>query len=323
MTVQGTQLPALTYPVMPFQFFLALIIAATLWSHGAIAAPDRTEATNALFRQNLETLVKKSDLSAGVAIKDLTSGEEFLVNGDAVFPQGSAIRLHLIAELFRQAAAKKFSLDEPRPLPASARTGGSGVLRHMTPGTVSMSLRDYATLVITVNDNSAANFLTDVVGMENVNAALVAQGTPEIKFRRRAASRLDTPPAPENIGTPRSVMRALELLHRGAVVDRATSDAIIAVLVLPEASYFRRELPSFVPFAGRSGSGSSHRCEAGIVLVPKRPYVLCVMIKDLRWSRERGRNHASADALIGAVTRLAQEHFMPKGASPAQSKRSK
>lgn len=294
-----------------------------MWSHRASAAADASDATNAQLRQNLEALVKKSGLHAGVAIKDLVSGDEFLVNSDEVFPQGGSIRIHLIAELFRQAAAKKLSLDEVRPLPASARTGGSGVLRHMTPGTVSMSLRDYATLVITVNDNSAANLLTDIVGMANVNASLAAQGTPEIKFRRRAVSRLDAPHAPENIGTPRAVMRALELLHRGAVVDRATSDAIIEVLALPEASHFKRELPGFIRFAGRSGSGPNHRCEAGIVLVPKHPYVLCVMIKDLRLSRERTRDYSTADALIGAVTRLAQERFMPVVAASTHFNRTK
>ena len=303
---------------MHFRSFLLLPIAAIVWSPGAAVAAD---GSNAQLRQNLEALVRKSGLQAGVAIKDLGSGDECLVNGDGVFPQGGSIRIHLIAELFRQAAAGKFSLDEVRSLPAAARTGGSGVLRHMSPGTVSMSLRDYATLVITVNDNSAANFLTDIVGLENVNRSLAAQGTPEIKFQRRAVSRIEAPNAPENIGTPRAVMRALALVHRGEVVDRATSAAIIEVLSLPEVSYFKRELPSFIRFAGRSGSGSNHRCEAGIVLVPNRPYVLCVMIKDLPVGLGRSRDYSKADALIGDVTRLAQERFMPRVAAPPNGKR--
>src|ERR1051326_3085327 len=172
-------------------------------------------AEPANLQRDIEAAVKNSRFTAGVAIKDLASGEEFLVDPDGVYPQGSCIRIHLVAELFRQAAAGKLSLKEPRKLPESDVTGGTGVLRYMQRDTLTMTLRDYAVLMIGANDHTAANFLTDIVGMENVNASLAAQGTPEIKFRRRAISRRDAPGGLENEGTPRSVMRAVELLHAG------------------------------------------------------------------------------------------------------------
>lgn len=266
----------------------------------------------ARFERTLAELVEKSGMQAGYAIKDLVQGDEFIRGGDTVFPQGSSIRIHLIAELFRQAAAGKFSVNEVRPLPEAARVGGYGVLRFMD-ARVALTLRDYAVLTITVNDNTAANFLTDIVGIENVNASLEAQGTPEIRFRRKAISRREAAPnLPENVGTPRSVMRALELIYRGAVVDRATSDAILEVLALPEISYFQRELPPGVKFAGRSGSGPSFRCDEGIVLLEKRPYVFCVMIKDLASGPSlRRREYSRADGLIGQISRAAIEYFDP------------
>jgi beta-lactamase class A len=270
------------------------------------AAPNQ-----ATFERELNALVKSSGLNVGVAIKDLVTNEEFLIGADGVFPQGSCIRIHLISELYRQAAAGKLSVDEIRTLPESARTGGTGVLRYMKPGSVSMSLRDYAVLIISANDHSAANFLTDIVGLENINASLAAQGTPEIKFQRKTVSRSEAKGLPENEATPRATMRALELLYRGAVVDRATSDAIIEVLAVPEVSYFRRDLPPGVLYAGRSGSGPTMRCDAGIVLLSDRPFVLCVMVKDLPISsRPRAyHDYSKADEFIASVTHLAMQYF--------------
>ena len=181
-----------------------LFLAGAAWAAGA-------EASSVFRARITREATRLPGFSVGVAIKDLRSGEEFLVNPDAEFPQGSTIRIHLVTELFRQAAAGRLSVDEVRPLPDSVRTGGFGVLRHLGHGTVSLSLRDYAALMMMVNDNTAANFLTDILGMDNVNSSLAAQGTPEIRFRRKAVSRRDAPAdLPENTGTPRAAMRALE-----------------------------------------------------------------------------------------------------------------
>jgi len=269
---------------------------------------------SAFFQKMLVESASSAKMTAGIAIKDLVSGEEFLFNADDVFPQGSSIRIHIVAELYRQAASKKISVDEVRSFPESARTPGFGVLTHMEKGTVLMSLRDYAVLMIMVNDNSAANFLTDVLGMDNINASLAAQGTPEIKYRRKAMPRKEAQSLPDNIGTPRSVMRSLELLQRGEVVDRATSDAILKILALPEVSYFRRNLPPGVAFAGRSGSGQGARCDVGIVKLKDRPYILCVMLKDLDAGATPGGgpNFTKADAFIGNITKLAQQYFSAK-----------
>lgn len=294
---------------------LRWFIPAAALCLAAAAAPADPSAK--ALQSALDKAADRSGLEVGFAIRDLVRGQEFLRQPDVVFPQGSSIRIHLIAELFRQAAAGRLDLDEPRAVPEGARTGGTGVLRYLGAGSVRMSLRDYAALVVTVNDNIAANLITDVVGMERVNAALEAQGTPEIRFLRRAVSRRVQPDAPDNEATPRATLRALQLLHEGKVGGRETSDRIVEILSLPEVSYFRRDLPAAVRFAGRSGSGPRFRCDAGIVLVPERPYVLTVMVKGLDASNPR-RGHPEADVLIGQLSRLAYEYFSGAKAAPAK-----
>lgn len=283
---------------------------------GSMRAEIETTSAATRFRENLSKLAKDAGLSVGIAIKDLRTGEEFLVNEDTEFPIGSCIRIHLVSELFRQAAAKKLSVDEVRPLPDSARARGFGVLRYMSSGTVSMSLRDYAVLMVMVNDNTATNLLSDVLGLENVNASLAGQGTPELKFIRRSGQPPESGPrGPENVGTPRSAMRALELIQQGRVVDRATSDRIVEVLSVPEISYFRRGLPAGTRFAGRSGSGPSFRSDQGIVLLEDRPYVFCVMLKGLASGRGDRSLSAKADSLISSVSLLAIAYFSKPGAA--------
>jgi beta-lactamase class A len=290
-------------PLRALGTFLLVIAGTTV-----LRSAEASRVTS--FRERLQAAATVPGYTVGLAIHDLVTGHEFLVNPDRVFPQGATIRIHLVTELHRQAAAGRLSLDDVRPLPESARTGGFGVLRHLGHGSVSMSLRDYAALMLMVNDNSAANFLTDVLGMDNVNASLVAQGTPQLKFQRRAISR-HTAPAdlPENEGTPRAAMQALLLIQRGEVVNRATSDAIIEMLALPEAAPFRRDLPPGVRFAGESAGNQIMRCEEGIVLIPGRPYVYCAMYVRSATAGPAGRTVAPDDPLE-RISRLALDYFV-------------
>jgi hypothetical protein len=305
MRLAGAAGAALLHLAMLLRLLASLLLA--LAGTSALAAAE--SARSAAFLSQLRAAASTPGYQVGFAIKDLVTGEEFLHQPDRVFPQGAAIRIHLVTELHRQAAAGKLSLSEVRLLPEAVRTGGFGVLRHLGHGTVSLSLRDYAALMLMVNDNTAANFLTDVLGMANVNASLVAQGTPELKFQRRAISRHAAPPdLPENEGTPRAAMRALALIHEGKVVDRATSDAILEILALPESAPFRRDLPPGVRFAGESGSSPTMRCEEGIVLLAEHPYIYCAMYTRPAGREQQGRTFAANDPLE-QLSRIALDYF--------------
>src|SRR5436190_12591206 len=91
-------------PVLPLLRIFLFAIGASLV--GAVRAGSAVALDKADFEKELNALVKTSGLNAGVAIKDLAGGDEFLLGADAVFPQGSSIRIHLVCELYRQASTK-------------------------------------------------------------------------------------------------------------------------------------------------------------------------------------------------------------------------
>lgn len=287
------------------------------------AARGAERSPLAELERPITALLKGANFKVAVAIKDLSSGEELLVNPDESMPIGSSVRIHLVAELYRQAAEGRVSLAEVRPLPESARTGGLGVLRFMGAGTVAMSLRDYASLIVTAADNTAANFVTDVVGMEAVNASLQRDGLAEIQFRRRAVSRRLNPDAPENVGTARACLRALERLQRGQLVDRATSDAVLDLLSLPEVGYVRRDLPAGVAFAGLSASAPGMRCDQGIVRLKNRPYIFCVLMAGAAITSPRSAGAGAADQLMTSLSRTTWRFFSARAAAPVPTQASK
>lgn len=285
-----------------------------------LAVPLRADErlSRALFQRLLDNAAARvPDVRVGIAIKDLTSGDEFLVNADQSFPHSSTIRVYVLEELYRQAAAKKISLDEFRPFPEAARTPGFGVLQYTRPGGVTMSLADYGMFMTVINDNSATNLLIDTLGMAAINESLAAQGTPEIKLQRKAVPRKEGgPPAPENVGTPRADMRAMELLYGGQVVDRATSNEILRVLALPKPGFLRSVLPSSVRFAGKTGLNQTVHCEIGIVSLEQISFIFCVMAEAARPPVTREvppPENRAVDRAVAEVAKQTLTYFNAKG----------
>ena len=138
--------------------------------------------------QKLETKIADIDRNLdgvmGVAIEDLTSGQKFALRGDDVFPQASSIKTAVLAELYRQAQSGKLKLTDIYTVQSSDLVADSSIMGGLTPGITRITLRDLATMMVAVSDNSATNVLIDRVGMENVNAMLDYLGLPHTRLRR-------------------------------------------------------------------------------------------------------------------------------------------
>ena len=170
------------------------------------AAPNSAVAKQEVLWQKLESSINDVDHYLdgvlGVAVLDLTSGKNFVLHGDEVFPQASSIKIAVLAELYRQAQAGKLKLTDMYTVQASDLVPDSSIMGGLTPGVTRITLRDLATMMIAVSDNSATNVLIDRVGMENVNALLDSLGLAHTRLRRKMMDLKAASEGRENISTP-------------------------------------------------------------------------------------------------------------------------
>ncbi len=280
-----------------YKLFYSLIAAAAIFSQSF----SQTTLLIDKFSSQLHTIADTSNCIVGVAIKDLVTGEKFLINENEIFPQASAIKIHILAELYRQAAEKKLSLTDVVPLSSAFKVGGSGILNSLD-NNVSMSLRDYAVLMIVLSDNSATNLLIDKVGMDNVNASLEKIGAAHTKLQRVMMDYKAAAEGKENISTPADVMMVLEKMHAGEIVNKAACDDMLSIMRIDKDTPMRQGIPANVQIADKSGDIEGVRCDVGIVYVPNHPFILCVMTKLLQEDSE-------GEKIITAVSRLAFNYF--------------
>ncbi len=250
----------------------------------------QTPAKQQLLWQKLDATLHEVDRNLdgvmGVAIKDLTSNHTILLQPDEVFPQASSIKIAVLVELYRQAQQGKLKLTDLYTVQKSDLVQDSDLMGGLTPGITRVTLRDLATMMIAVSDNSAANVLIDRVGMENVNAMLDSLGLTHTRLRRKMMDVKAAAEGRENVSTPREMMTLLEALYRGKMLNPEMTDDFFTVLSTHKDSYLPRDLPDGLKIANKPGDLEGVRNDSGVVFVQNGPYIICVMMTYLHRERE-------------------------------------
>jgi beta-lactamase class A len=258
------------------------VLAALLMTAPARAQAPAPPPASALQADLKAQLVRTLDRTAatldgvvGYIVTDLTTNERVAARLEReAFPTASAIKLSVLYEMLKQAEAGSLQLDTPSPVNRSQLAGGSGVLQHLT--TPSLSLRDHATLMIMVSDNSSTNIVIQAVGMDKVNARMAALGLGDIRLRRLMMDDAAVKRGDENVASPQSLARIAELLWRGEGLKPDSHQAALGMLRLVSGS-IRQAVPGRVPVYAKTGGLPGVTTEAGVVAVEGRPFAISVM----------------------------------------------
>ena len=282
----------------------AFLLFAAAASAGAQTPPVPSELRGK-FEKRVQEISARVDGVVGYAIVDLTTGERIGHLEHETFPTASAIKLAIVYELFKQAGEGKVRLDETMTLDRRQAVGGTGVLVEM--GTPTLSIRDYAVLMVTLSDNTATNVLIDRLGMDRIAARMQGLGLGGTKLRRHMMDTAAARRGDENVSTPDDLVRLLKAMNDG--MPKA-----IELLKKPKENRLRKGLPEGVASADKSGELEGVRVDAGIVFAKNRPYILCVMTTFLK-------DEAEGERAIVDISRAAYEYFSRLGAGGALGRR--
>lgn len=253
---------------------------------GAALAPAAPAAAQDAHRRILASKLQArleavaSDFAgvAGVQVVDLTSGQRFGVNEDLVFPQGSAIKIPVLLELFRRAEDEPGLLERRVEVTADVQTGGSGVIERFGEGTSALSLHDLAVLMIVLSDNTATNILIEEVGMDAVNRLMDRLDAPRTRLQRKMIRPEASARGDENLSTPGEAADLMRRIHECELPMSADAcRRVREILEIPKGGPLPEPISGDVPVAWKPGGIEGVTTAWGLVGLPDRPYALTVM----------------------------------------------
>jgi beta-lactamase class A len=280
-----------------------------------------TQAQQQTPLQRLEASILRTTRSInatwGIYVKSLESGEEIAVDADRQMETMSTIKIPLMIEAFEQIKAGKFKLTDKYTFVEKDSEPGTGTIQRLDYGAV-MTVKDLITMMIIVSDNTATEVLFRMVGgPDAVNARMQALGlktTRAMNVPSKWFPALRSAPTTEQFyrdgkfpfgfSTPREMGRLLEMMERGTLVDKPSSDLMLRIM---RGQLYRTRIPRYV-----TGYTIPHKTgdflpyvgdDVGVLEAPGKTIVLTVFT---------GNHFGSGEALenaIGLVARDIADYF--------------
>ena len=268
----------------------------------------------------LQALADGFEGRLAVYAKDLTSGRRLELAADTPMPTASCIKLFILLALMRQVEAGAIDLAAPLTMRAKDQVGGSDVMKTLSPG-LTLPVRDVASLMITLSDNTATNMIIDLMGLDGVNREIAALGFSATHL----VNRIDFAAIGGDItrlavSTAREFGTALEGLAQGTLLGARSCDIALGIL---RRQHYRDLIPRYLdhnPYAAdlggvptmqianKTGFFPGFRGDVALVEMAERRVVLVVLAAD---GADPGFQTENAIAqLVGRISRRAWDELL-------------
>jgi beta-lactamase class A len=273
------------------------------------------------FAERIAALEASFSGRIGFHAVHLEDEEEVGLRAEERFPTASVIKVGLCCAALELVARGEADLAETLTLPpAGERVAGGGILKQLELET--LSLRDAVELTITLSDNVATNVLVERCGAEWVNSYLASLGLVETRIFGSIDFARTTHDVDGGIGisTPREQTMLLTALARGAILEPALCEYILAVL---ERQHYQDQIPRWLgwnPYAqyhgrdqvltiaNKTGELDGIRADVGLVRHRERGTLAVAVFtdggKDLRETVDAEGSLAVAECSAAIAARL-------------------
>ncbi len=290
--------------------FVCSIIFTCSLVYTAMAQPTRQ--TLSMLKKQIEQRFEATPGTFALAFKNLDNPKETLfIHEKETFHAASTMKTPVMMEVYKQAAAGKFSLTDSIVIKNEFKSivdgspyamdiaddSGEGLYQMIgKPMTIQALVYD----MITYSSNLATNILIDLVGAKLVMQTMQEMGAKDIQVLRGVEDTKAFEKGLNNTTTAYDLSLMFEKLAQGRVINKEASQQMIEVLLDQQ---FKDIIPVYLPkevkVAHKTGSITAVEHDSGIVYLPDgKKYVLVLLSKGLKDAKEGKETMARVSKMI-------------------------
>lgn len=188
-----------------------------------------------LLEEKMEEIAEIYKNAGRIGIALEWNKKKISVNGDTIFPSASLIKLPILIEGFAQASGKYINLKQLVPISSIQKIGGAGVLQTFSHNS-QITIQDLLTLMITVSDNMATNFLIDLLGKDQINNRCKTLNMKNTRLQRDMMDEKARRCGLENYTSPNDILQCLQAISYNR-------EPMLEIILLQQQ--FRDKLPLY------------------------------------------------------------------------------
>ncbi|HEY0898359.1 MAG TPA: serine hydrolase [Sphingobacteriaceae bacterium] len=270
--------------------FLPILIGFKLFAF----SPAPTSDNLGLLQKQIKSTLEGKKGTFAVAFKDLSTGEELLINEHEAFHAASTMKTAVLVEAFNQADQGKLSLTDSITVKNSFASIVDGSPFQLDQGSdgdqeiyqmigSKLPMQDLLYRMIILSSNLATNIVIEKIGAMQVTRTMQSYGAQNLKVLRGVEDSKAYRKGLNNSTTAYDLMLLFNKIALGKSVSSKASETMIRILLDQKFNeIIPANLPSDVRVAHKTGSITGVQHDSGIVMLPDgRRYVLVLLSKDL------------------------------------------
>ena len=209
--------------------------------------------------------------------ENLVTGEKASYRENEPLMAASVIKLFVMAAAFQRIEEGRLDPEEMFHVKKSDHVPSCGALTYLHDG-IGVNAMDLVTLMIIFSDNTAANFLIDLLGLEEINGTIRKLGFEQTVLQRKMYDLEKSKKGIQNYITAGETGRLLKMMYQGSLISRQASERMISILknqqLCSKIPFYLQALPEEPEIAHKTGEDVGITHDVGIVY-GKEPFLVC------------------------------------------------
>ncbi|MBU3143420.1 serine hydrolase [Clostridium sp. CF012] len=215
--------------------------------------------------------------------EEIKSGYLYGLNENKAMVSAGCIKLPLAMILLKEVEAGKIDLQSKIKIEAGDKTQGSNGIIHEFSGK-EYSLSDLLIAMLIQSDNTAANKIIEILGMQRVNELFANMGLKNTDLKRITTDIKLEQDESENTTSSFDLSKCFKLLYLKQYLNEENSDLLLRILKKQQVT---NKLPFYVPkqvqvnIANKGGSLETVENDTTIMMLEKGKFLFTVMANNL------------------------------------------